>query len=140
MSDTCCQAKPRQPLLCPACGGRALAVGRDTLLFHLKAPWRFELVAEGYGHCPHPGCELVYFAGSAERYLAAQLHHPVASKLPEAEEVTLCHCFGISRREAHDPQVRAFVVEQTRLERCRCTTHNPSGQCCLRDFPPLEEG
>jgi len=34
-----------------------------------------------------------------------------------------------------DPGIRDFVVAQTRLGLCACDTRNPSGRCCLIDFP-----
>jgi hypothetical protein len=30
------------------------------------------------------------------------------------------------------------VIEQTRLHNCACDVRNPSGRCCLKDFPKAE--
>jgi hypothetical protein len=34
-----------------------------------------------------------------------------------------------------NPGTREFVVEQTKLKHCACEVQNPSGKCCLKDFP-----
>ncbi len=51
-------------------------------------------------------------------------------------EFMLCYCFGITKQDyKNDPSLRNYVIEQTRLGNCSCSTENPSGQCCLKDFP-----
>jgi hypothetical protein len=48
----------------------------------------------------------------------------------------LCYCFGISREDfKRDPGLRDFVVAKTKAGECSCETKNPSGRCCLKDFP-----
>ena len=48
----------------------------------------------------------------------------------------LCYCFGFTWQDYYDdPAVREYVIEQTKNGNCECSTKNPSGQCCLKDFP-----
>ena len=48
----------------------------------------------------------------------------------------LCYSYGVTRADTQAvPQIRAFVVEQTPQQLCACETRNPSGRCCLADFP-----
>lgn len=57
----------------------------------------------------------------------------------QAKGALICYCFGVSVAEASlVPEAREFVVEQTRQGSCACATRNPSGRCCLKDFPKLE--
>jgi hypothetical protein len=54
-----------------------------------------------------------------------------------AADALLCYCYGVTRAVAlSDTAARAFVVAQTRRGLCSCETSNPSGRCCLKDFPP----
>jgi len=34
-----------------------------------------------------------------------------------------------------DKRLKDFVVEQTKADVCACDIRNPSGRCCLKDFP-----
>jgi hypothetical protein len=56
---------------------------------------------------------------------------------------TLCYCFDIRFSDLSDAaaakQCREFVINQTRNKVCACEQRNPSGRCCLRDFPHQEE-
>lgn len=52
------------------------------------------------------------------------------------DSLLLCYCFGFTKQDyKDDPSVREYVIEQTRLKNCSCSTQNPSGKCCLKDFP-----
>jgi hypothetical protein len=52
----------------------------------------------------------------------------------------LCYCFGVSKADAiNDPAIRDYVLTKTKRGICSCETSNPSGCCCLKDFPrPLQ--
>jgi len=48
----------------------------------------------------------------------------------------LCYCFGVSSADfERNPATRDFVMAQTKANLCSCETSNPSGRCCLKDFP-----
>lgn len=67
---------------------------------------------------------------------------PVGQKSTDTQR-TLCYCFDIrfsdladsaSAKRCHD-----FVIDETRNKVCSCEERNPSGRCCLRDFPKEKE-
>jgi len=48
----------------------------------------------------------------------------------------VCYCFGVSRSDfRNDPATKDYVIAQTKAGLCSCDTSNPSGRCCLKDFP-----
>ncbi len=140
MSCHCCEPtnRPPQRLACPACQQTAEAVSTTTLLHQLATPWRQSLGEQQYYFCPHPGCELVYFDSAGSRFNSKALRQAVGQKSTEPSR-TLCYCFDIRHSDLGDSaaakQCRDFVIEKTRSKLCSCETHNPSGRCCLRDFP-----
>lgn len=77
-----------------------------------------------------------------ERSLQCKLGDDCCSsgELSETREVDasslLCYCFGITWQDYFDdPAVKQYVIEQTKNGNCECASQNPSGQCCLKDFP-----
>ena len=36
---------------------------------------------------------------------------------------------------AANKEIKDFVIKSTKEKTCACTTRNPSGKCCLKDFP-----
>jgi hypothetical protein len=55
------------------------------------------------------------------------------------DDLMLCYCFGFTKQDyKDDASVRDYVIEQTRAGNCSCSTKNPSGQCCLKDFPRVK--
>lgn len=80
-------------------------------------------------------CEIVYFGEDGSRILQAQLRTRVGSKQASGDAL-LCYCYGVTVDDArNDPAARDFVIAETRLGQCACETRNPSGRCCLKDFP-----
>ena len=50
----------------------------------------------------------------------------------------VCYCYGVTKAEAAgDTSIRDFVIEETKQRQCACETRNPSGRCCLADFPKV---
>ncbi|MDH5191065.1 MAG: hypothetical protein OEW89_07425 [Gammaproteobacteria bacterium] len=54
----------------------------------------------------------------------------------------LCYCYDISYgkvlgeiEELGYSTSRTYVEQQTKSGDCACKTKNPSGKCCLKDFP-----
>lgn len=95
--------------------------------------WR--QTANRYFFCDDTACDVVYFGDDGSTLLKSQLRTQVGLK-EASGDAPLCYCFGISKRDfANDPATRDFVVAQTKAGRCSCETSNPSGRCCLKDFP-----
>lgn len=141
MTCECCDKVPRTAS-CPACRQPGAAVGTATLLHQLATPWRQSPGIEQHYFCNQHDCPVVYFTASGREFSAGELRQPVGQK-SDAAGRTLCYCFDIRYSDLADPgaarQCRDFVIQKTRDKVCACEQRNPSGRCCLRDFPTEEE-
>jgi len=138
MSD-CCPTSPKRPrpskCECPENGNIYLEVSSKTILHHLNKPWMHSLGEQKYFFCHDPECEVVYFAEDHSVIKKSQLRTRVGIKEQDDDALT-CYCFGVSNIEARTlKEAKAFVIQQTKESACSCTTSNPSGRCCLKDFP-----
>jgi len=85
--------------------------------------------------CRDPDCEVVYFGEDNSVILKTELRTEVGIK-DKSEQAMICYCFGVTHAAAsRSPHIKAFVIEQTRNQLCACEIRNPSGKCCLKDFP-----
>ena len=126
-------APRRRP--CPVSGHSCASVPRRTVLHHLRRPWRLAEDGQRFYFCDDPDCDVVYFAGGGATFSRADVRTQVGRKMESADAI-LCYCFGVSYRDAlEDPTCEPFVRQQTRDGGCACATRNPSGRCCLREFP-----
>ena len=139
MQDCCSEAGthkniPRtQP--CPVNGRACRQVQIRTMFHHLQAPWKAGIVEQGYYFCADPDCEVVYFGQDGAIFKQSALRTRVGIKENKAESL-VCYCFGVTRGEAEqDDSAREFVEQKTGESMCSCITSNPSGRCCLADFP-----
>jgi len=133
VSDECCSSSRWQQAGCPVCGGKCREVSRQTMLHHMNTPWRHNPAEVAHFYCDNRDCEIAYFDNNGTRYSRIVLRPETRSAL--ANEV-LCFCYGIDRETAESaPEAKAFVIEQTRSKACACESRNPSGRCCLKDFP-----
>jgi hypothetical protein len=120
---------------CPVNGHECSEVGVRTIAHHIKEAWHWQSTAKRYFFCDDPTCELVYFGDDGSRILKSQLRTPVGVK-EVSDDGLLCYCFGVTKQNfLNNPATRDFVVAQTKAGQCSCETSNPSGRCCLRDFP-----
>ena len=139
MSDCCLSNKdveqhPKRRV-CPENGKQYLGVPYSTVLHHVKEPWKLALKEQVYYFCDDPQCDVVYFGIDDFTILKEQLRTTVGIK-ETSNDTLICYCFGVSKLEAlTNDEAKAFVVEQTKSSTCSCSTHNPSGRCCLKDFP-----
>jgi len=139
MSDCCTKKDHSQSRqgegVCPADGHHCKPVGMQTILHHLSQPWVLALPDQPYYFCDSPACDVVYFGRDGTVLNRAAIRTVVGIK-EVLGSAPLCYCFGVSKSDAlSNPDIRAFVVEQTKNGFCTCTTSNPSGRCCLKDFP-----
>ena len=112
-----------------------MEVSARTIAHHIKEAWVWQQTAERYFFCDDPLCEVVYFGDDGSTILKSQLRTRVGLK-DTSDDSLLCYCFGVSKRDFHnDSSTRDFVVAQTKAGQCSCDTSNPSGRCCLKDFP-----
>jgi CopZ-like zinc binding protein len=123
---------------CPVSGTRSKQVDLLTvksLVRHLE----FMMPAAQYYFCTAPGCNVVYFPSNptAPAFSRDDLLVRVGAKEAD-EQATVCHCFGISRRQIRnevEATGRCSAAEKIKAEiqagRCACEVKNPSGRCCL---------
>jgi hypothetical protein len=139
MSD-CCEktpGKPRNPgkSCCPQNGQEYAEVQAKTITHHLKHPWGWKDEGKRYFFCSDPECDIVYFSEDDAVITRQQLRSVVGVKENNAD-APVCYCFGVTRADAMaDPSIREYVAEQTKMKHCSCDVSNPSGRCCLKDFP-----
>ncbi len=120
---------------CPVNGREYPEVSARTVAHHIAQAWNWRQTANRYFFCDDPACDVVYFGDDGSTILKSQLRTRVGLKEGSAD-APLCYCFGVGKQDfENDPAVRDFVIAQTKAGRCSCETSNPSGRCCLKDFP-----
>jgi len=143
MSDCCVstseQAKPKTvKRKCPSCEQLCLDVPRKTILQHIKEPWRRELSEQDYYFCRTPACVVIYFSNDDKTINQSELRTRIGIK-ERADDALICYCFGVNKVDAATKkEVKDFVIKQTKESNCSCETTNPSGRCCLKDFPKFK--
>lgn len=134
-SQTCATQSKRTKAVCPQNGREYSQVPYKTVLYQISLLWLYRLAEQNYYFCSDPACDVVYFGDDGTLVKKYSLRQKVTCK-EESDEVDLCYCFGISRKAARaDAGLKQFVVEMTKNKHCACETMNPSGRCCLKDFP-----
>lgn len=143
MSDCCSTSETKtahpKKLRCPSNGLEYIEVSPKTISHHLKEAWKWKDNGARYFFCDDPACDVVYFGDDDSVINKSQLRQPVGVK--EASNDTLaCYCFGVTKADAiADPGIRDYVKNQTKHAQCACDTRNPSGRCCLKDFPRTDK-
>ena len=138
--NKCCSQKAKtehypKSQACPANGQTYASVKRKTLLHHISQPWRKPLAEQGYYFCSDPDCDVVYFGQDNTLLYKDDLRTNIGQKSHD-KNATLCYCFGITRKQTLlDNKLKTFIIKQTKNSLCSCETSNPSGRCCLKDFP-----
>lgn len=85
--------------------------------------------------CADPACAAVYFADDGSILLTSPLRTQIGVK-QVSDDSPWCYCVGVTRADFPDqPATKDFVITQTMAGLCSCDTRNPSGRCCLKDFP-----
>lgn len=134
-STSCTTGEFPKKSVCPVNGREYGQVSAITIKHHIKAPWAWQEKSQGYYYCSDPNCEVVYFGQDGSMIEKDAVRTEVGAKA-DSENALVCYCYGVSKAEAHaDPSIREFVIEETKQQRCACEFRNPSGNCCLADFP-----
>ena len=139
MTDCCTENQASQKgsrrCTCPENGRDYMQVPYATVLQHVKSPWQTVVRDQAWYFCDDANCDVVYFGEDTSVIDRSRLRTRVGIK-EATGSAPICYCFDVSRAEAlANPEIKAFVVEQTRQSNCACETRNPSGRCCLKDFP-----
>ena len=140
-SESCCSSAAPRKAPCPSCGHESLAVETLTLLHQLKSPLNRQLPSGKFYFCASTDCDVVYFNQDGKQYHRADLRQEVGQKSTASGRL-LCYCFDVHADRVHEEleqtgksATKEFVVEMTKTKQCACDIRNPSGQCCLKDFP-----
>ena len=134
-SNSCTTGARHNKYRCPVNGKEYKKVSEKTIMHHIKEPWNWEEKKQSYYFCDDPECEVVYFGydDSIIEKSAVRSHVGIKDK---SDNALVCYCFGVSVKEAAThPEAKAFVFEHTKGHICECEAGNPSGKCCLKDFP-----
>ena len=131
--------KPSKRHNCPKSATECLQVPYSTVLQHVKKPWDngSDLLDENvYYFCTDPDCEVVYFTEDNLVINKTELRTLIGIKELTNDDALACYCFDITLAEArNNNKLKQFVVTKTKNNFCSCESHNPSGRCCLKDFP-----
>jgi hypothetical protein len=142
MSDCCsssnCDNTHPKKHRCPSNGHEYSEVSVRTIIHHIKEAWTWQPTGDRYFFCDDPACEVVYFGDDGSMILRSQMRTCVGAK-EQSDSSLLCYCFGVTKAEFYaNPATKDFVVAQTKAGLCSCDSSNPSGRCCLKDFPKHE--
>ena len=125
--------------VCPVNGQEYRPVSLKTMLHHIKSPWEWMEKQQGYYFCDDPDCEVVYFGEDNSVINKSELRTVVGIKARQPGALT-CYCFGVSNLDTQQyPAIRDYIVDKTKAGLCSCDTSNPSGHCCLKNFPVTEK-
>jgi len=121
---------------CPVNKQYYKSVAGRTVLHHVKEPWQLEESNKTFYYCDDPECDVVYFSSDDSVIALSEIRTEVGTK-SSSEETLICYCFGVTKSQARDPEIKDYVIEKTKQGVCSCDTSNPSGKCCLKDFSKL---
>lgn len=140
MSD-CCASRNHGPSRrnrrrCPNNGVEYREVWVITVMHQVRHAWQRDTRGQKYYYCEDPECEIVYFSDSGSVIRKSEMRTSVGIKSQSAD-APVCYCFGVTKADIEtNPAIKDFVAAQTKHGLCSCRTCNPSGRCCLKDFPP----
>ncbi len=122
---------------CPKSSNECLQVSYSTVLQHLKKPWNKNVLdSNTYYFCNDSDCEVVYFTEHDSIISKSELRTLVGIKEHHSDHALACYCFDITLAEAkNNNELKQFVIDKTKNNLCSCDSQNPSGRCCLKDFP-----
>ncbi len=120
---------------CPENEQQYIEVEKKTILLHIKSPWGNPLQEDKYYFCDDADCDVVYFGIEGSVINKSQLR-TVVGKKEKDENALVCYCFGVSKvLAAQNTEIKTYITQQTKEKNCACEVRNPSGRCCLKDFP-----
>ena len=139
--SNCCSKPKTTKANCPSCDVIQKSVAFETLLHHVSSPLNQEIQPQTYHFCSNPQCKTVYFGEDGQLISVTQVRGVVGQK-QKLESRPICYCFDVTAQQVLDEITttgkstsKAFVIAQTKAKSCACDIRNPSGACCLADFP-----
>lgn len=120
---------------CPVNGKMYSSVSAVTIKHHISEPWNWHAKTQGYYFCEDPDCDVVYFGEDSSLIYKCDVRTHVGIKEKSGDRM-VCYCFGVSMDQAQsNKSIKPFILRETKEHACACETRNPSGRCCLKDFP-----
>ena len=139
--SSCCNKTKTTKANCPGCDSVQKSVALETLLHHVISPLNQSIDVQTYYFCSNSKCNTVYFGGNGQQFFVDQIRGIVGQK-QTSESRPICYCFDVTAQQVLDEigetgisASKAFVIAQTKAKSCACDIRNPSGACCLADFP-----
>ena len=134
-SSSCSSNTQPKKARCPINGKEYASVSPTTIKYHVSEPWNWDAKTQDYYFCDDPDCDVVYFGADSSLIYQSDLRTEVGIKGKSPDRV-ICYCFGVSMDQAKaDNDIKSFVLKETKERSCACESRNPSGRCCLKDFP-----
>jgi len=134
-STSCSSNEVKKRHICPTNGFEYGQVPSLTIKHQIKSPWSLSLINQGYYFCTDPDCPVVYFGEDNSIIEKSDLRSEIGVK-SNSEDALVCYCYGVTKSQANaNPNIRNFVIEETKHHQCACEARNPSGKCCLAEFP-----
>ena len=118
---------------CPVNGQEYKSISAKTILHHISNPWQWQVLDQFYYYCDDLECRVVYFGEDDSVLNTSALRNPVDVK-QKFKNPTICYCFGVTLDKAN-AEIKDFIKQKTKEKQCACEVRNPSGRCCLKDFP-----
>jgi len=132
---SCTTAINNKKYKCPVNKKNYSKVSTETIIKQIKQPWKWIEKKQNYYFCDDPACDVIYFGQDNSIIKQSDLRTKVGLK-DKSETAIICYCFGVTKNEVNrDPDIKKFVIEQIEKEACACGAMNPSGKCCLKNFP-----
>ena len=126
---------PPKKYRCPVNGKEYSGVSTATIMHHIKEPWKWHNTQQAYYFCEDPECDVVYF-GQDDSFIKKYSLRTAVWVKEKSGTSLICYCFGVDTNTATTNQsVKDFVIKKISENACACKTRNPSGKCCLKDFP-----
>ena len=136
----CCSSTRSKPThqkkhQCPVCSAESREVSPKTISQHVKQPWKLDDQERKYYFCDSSDCDVVDFGDDDLVFHQSEVRTKIGIK-DKSDDAMLCYCFGVTQADVEgDFGIKTFVVAQTKHGFCSCETRNPSGLCCLKNFP-----
>jgi hypothetical protein len=136
-SNSCSTSNLHKKYRCPVNGREYKEVSEKTILHHIKEPWNWKDKQQSYFFCDDPECDVVYFGQDDSVIEKSDIRTRVGVEENKSDSL-VCYCFGVTNNiAATQLGVKEFVINKTRDQMCECEARNPSGKCCLKDFPKI---
>ncbi len=140
-SDTNCTPTSGKSYVCSDCHEQAKKVEVTTIRLHLKKPWATKLEEENYYFCKTESCPTVYFSDTGDVFTQKDLRLTIGVK-DTTPNRQICYCYNVTLQDLLEEdesgktgEIKQYVASQSKAGTCACEVNNPSGRCCLVDFP-----